>query len=305
MKKPDAETLAADWRSTRTTGCCGGSTFARGAAGLGPRRGLPWSSTPRPRAWIPPDKVIELALVKFEYDRGKRRVGRVSMCTTDSTIRGCRSRRIDRDPSHHGRDGAGPAARRGRDRSPARRGGSRHRAQRRLRPAVRRGPPARASLHALGLLAPGGALGRAGLGSAKLDYLAYRYGFFFEGHRAEIDCRALLEVLRRPVPEQPDSANARARCSSRHVSRRADLGHGFAVRDQGRAQGARLPVGERQESGTVTSSDRTRRRTRLAEGGRVWREGRNRRSRDLRRSHALFRAGREEGTDECVAVCVR
>ncbi len=38
----------------------------------------------------------------------------------------------------------------------------------------------------------------AGIESSKLEYLAYRYGFFFEGHRAEIDCRALLEVLRRP-----------------------------------------------------------------------------------------------------------
>jgi len=37
-----------------------------------------------------------------------------------------------------------------------------------------------------------------GIESSKLEYLAYRYGFFYEGHRAEIDCRALLEVLRRP-----------------------------------------------------------------------------------------------------------
>jgi len=41
----------------------------------------------------------------------------------------------------------------------------------------------------------------AGIESSKLEYLAYRYGFFFEGHRAEIDCRALLEVLRRPFGE--------------------------------------------------------------------------------------------------------
>ena len=41
----------------------------------------------------------------------------------------------------------------------------------------------------------------AGIESSKLEYLAYRYGFFFEGHRAEIDCRALLEVLKRPFGE--------------------------------------------------------------------------------------------------------
>lgn len=46
----------------------------------------------------------------------------------------------------------------------------------------------------------------AGLESSKLEYLAYRYGFFFEGHRAEIDCRALLAVLRRPFGESGASA---------------------------------------------------------------------------------------------------
>lgn len=38
----------------------------------------------------------------------------------------------------------------------------------------------------------------AGIESSKLEYLAYRYGFFYDGHRAEVDCLALLEVLRRP-----------------------------------------------------------------------------------------------------------
>ena len=39
----------------------------------------------------------------------------------------------------------------------------------------------------------------AGIESTKLEYLAYRFGFFYEGHRAEIDCLALLEVLGRPL----------------------------------------------------------------------------------------------------------
>jgi DNA polymerase-3 subunit epsilon len=46
----------------------------------------------------------------------------------------------------------------------------------------------------------------AGIESAKLEYLAYRYGFFYEGHRAEIDCLALLEVLRRPLGESGGTA---------------------------------------------------------------------------------------------------
>ncbi|MDH5175801.1 MAG: 3'-5' exonuclease [Gammaproteobacteria bacterium] len=38
----------------------------------------------------------------------------------------------------------------------------------------------------------------AGIASSKLEYLAYRCGFFYEGHRAEADCHALLHVLAQP-----------------------------------------------------------------------------------------------------------
>lgn len=34
-----------------------------------------------------------------------------------------------------------------------------------------------------------------GIGGGKLDYIAFKLGFFFEGHRAVVDCEALLEVL--------------------------------------------------------------------------------------------------------------
>ena len=43
-----------------------------------------------------------------------------------------------------------------------------------------------------------------GIGSAKLDYIAYQYGFFYEAHRAEVDCYALLEILQRPLPKSGD-----------------------------------------------------------------------------------------------------
>jgi DNA polymerase-3 subunit epsilon len=41
-----------------------------------------------------------------------------------------------------------------------------------------------------------------GYASAALEFLAYRTGFFYDGHRAEIDCRALLAVLARPLGER-------------------------------------------------------------------------------------------------------
>lgn len=40
-----------------------------------------------------------------------------------------------------------------------------------------------------------------GVPSAKLDYLAYVFGFFFDGHRAVNDCFAALEVLGKGFPE--------------------------------------------------------------------------------------------------------
>jgi DNA polymerase-3 subunit epsilon len=46
----------------------------------------------------------------------------------------------------------------------------------------------------------------AGIASSKLEYLAYRYGFFYEGHRAEADCHALLEVLAQPFGESGGTA---------------------------------------------------------------------------------------------------
>lgn len=39
-----------------------------------------------------------------------------------------------------------------------------------------------------------------GFGSAGLEFLAYRCGFHFNGHRASIDCHALLEVLQYALP---------------------------------------------------------------------------------------------------------
>lgn len=40
-----------------------------------------------------------------------------------------------------------------------------------------------------------------GMGSAGLEFLAYRHGFHFGGHRASVDCHATLEVLQRDLPE--------------------------------------------------------------------------------------------------------
>jgi DNA polymerase-3 subunit epsilon len=40
-----------------------------------------------------------------------------------------------------------------------------------------------------------------GFRGTKLEYLAWSSGFFFDAHRSEMDCRALLELLRRKLPK--------------------------------------------------------------------------------------------------------
>jgi DNA polymerase-3 subunit epsilon len=44
-----------------------------------------------------------------------------------------------------------------------------------------------------------------GMGSSKLEFLAYRSGFHYEGHRASTDCHALLEVLHLAKLESGDN----------------------------------------------------------------------------------------------------
>jgi DNA polymerase-3 subunit epsilon len=39
-----------------------------------------------------------------------------------------------------------------------------------------------------------------GYAGAKLEYLAWQSGFFYDAHRSLVDCQALLELLRRPLP---------------------------------------------------------------------------------------------------------
>jgi len=39
-----------------------------------------------------------------------------------------------------------------------------------------------------------------GMEGVKLEFLAYKYGFFYEGHRATIDCQAGIEILSRKLP---------------------------------------------------------------------------------------------------------
>lgn len=45
-----------------------------------------------------------------------------------------------------------------------------------------------------------------GLGSAKLEFLAYQFGFHYGAHRASNDCHALLEILQKALPISEEKA---------------------------------------------------------------------------------------------------
>ena len=153
------------------------------------------------------DKIIELAMVKFEYSRATGEVGRVlgiydgledpgvSIPPESTAVHGItdemvRGQRLDESAIEALLGGVGVviAHNAGFD-----------------RPFVEARLPGFASL-AWGCSLREVPWESVGIGSAKLEYLAYRYGFFFDAHRAEIDCRALLEVLRRSLPGQSDAA---------------------------------------------------------------------------------------------------
>ena len=59
-----------------------------------------------------------------------------------------------------------------------------------------------------------------GIEGVKLEYLAYKYGFFYEGHRAEIDCFAALEILSKTLPKSGEPVLKRLLNNARQVTMR-------------------------------------------------------------------------------------
>jgi len=56
--------------------------------------------------------------------------------------------------------------------------------------------------------------------SLKLDYIAYRLGYFFDGHRAVNDAQATLHLLTKPLPVSDKKAMVALLTSARDTSRR-------------------------------------------------------------------------------------
>jgi len=87
----------------------------------------------------------------------------------------------------------------------------------------------------------------------KLEYLGFLYGFFYDAHRSEIDCRALLEILARPLPVSGATGLWRLlEASSEPLLRLWATGSAFETKDLLRERGYRWDAPSRCWSRIVT-----------------------------------------------------
>ena len=78
------------------------------------------------------------------------------------------------------------------------------------------------------------------ISSRKLDYIAYKLGFFFDGHRAVNDAQATLEILSKTLPESDKLAMSELLLEAREKSRRFFALHApFEKKDELRERGYR------------------------------------------------------------------
>jgi DNA polymerase III subunit epsilon len=95
-----------------------------------------------------------------------------------------------------------------------------------------------------------------GSASASLEFLAYRSGFFYDAHRAETDCRALLAVLAHPLSGTDHSALWTLLEYARQPSYRlAALGAPFEVKDLLKTRGYRWDADARVWQRDLTAAD--------------------------------------------------
>jgi len=78
------------------------------------------------------------------------------------------------------------------------------------------------------------------VGSRKLDYIAYRLGYFFDGHRAVNDAEATLHLLSKPLPVSGSLALSVLLSNAREKSRRFfAVGAPFDKKDELKERGYR------------------------------------------------------------------
>ena len=94
------------------------------------------------------------------------------------------------------------------------------------------------------------------IGSAKLEYIAYQYGFFYDVHRAEVDCFALLEILQKPLPKSKELVLKSLLLSLHQKSYTISaLGSPFETKDILKANGYRWNGDKKCWHNTLTGDD--------------------------------------------------
>ncbi len=84
-----------------------------------------------------------------------------------------------------------------------------------------------------------------GFESPKLEYLAYRLGFFYDGHRASIDCQVGLDILSRPLGDEKTPILKTLLDAARQKTFRLwAIGAPFEAKDELKARGYRWNNGE-------------------------------------------------------------
>ena len=97
----------------------------------------------------------------------------------------------------------------------------------------------------------------AGAGSAKLSALAQDHGWFYDAHRAQVDCHALLQVLARPVGGGDTTGLAQLiTAASRPSYKLRATGSPFESKDPLKARGYRWDADAKVWFCTVADTDR-------------------------------------------------
>jgi DNA polymerase-3 subunit epsilon len=97
----------------------------------------------------------------------------------------------------------------------------------------------------------------AGAGSLKLSALAQDHGWFFDAHRAQVDCHALLQVLARPVNKTRTTGLSQLiAAASRPSFKLRATGSPFESKDPLKARGYRWDADAKVWFCTVADTDR-------------------------------------------------
>ena len=85
-----------------------------------------------------------------------------------------------------------------------------------------------------------------GIESSKLEYLAYKFNYFYEGHRATIDCQAGIHLLSQTLPSNQIPALQELLETARRTDYRLwAVGAPFETKDTLRERGYRWSTGEK------------------------------------------------------------